>query len=80
MKGTISIDIERCKACGYCIAVCPLKIIRQSDSLNNQGFAPAILIDDEKKCSGCGLCFTVCPDIVIEVFRIIKKKKEEKDD
>jgi len=75
MKGTISIDSERCKACGYCIDACPLQIIGWSQSLNSQGFAPVTLMNDEKKCTGCSLCFLVCPDVAIEVFR---KEGEEK--
>ena len=70
--GRISIDREYCKGCYLCISVCPNNIIFISDVLNQQGYYPAELREDEspeKKCVACAICATICPDIAIEVYR-----------
>lgn len=68
MKGTISIDQERCKGCELCIEFCPSKIIRLSDRLNAKGYFVAAF-DDGTKCTGCGTCAVMCPEVAIEVMK-----------
>ena len=63
----IKINIERCKGCGFCIDVCPLKSLQLSKNLNKKGFH--YLEKHKEECSGCGLCFQMCPDLCIEVER-----------
>lgn len=59
-----------CKSCGLCVAVCPRKIITISDRLNDLGYHPATVSDeDQAKCTSCALCARMCPDAVIEVYR-----------
>jgi 2-oxoglutarate ferredoxin oxidoreductase subunit delta len=66
--GKISVNRERCKACGLCIFSCPKKLIVFSKESNSQGFYP-IEPSPEHECTGCALCAEVCPDVVIEVWR-----------
>jgi 2-oxoglutarate ferredoxin oxidoreductase subunit delta len=68
MKGTISIDQERCKGCGFCIEFCPRKVIELSDRLNSKGYFVAAF-DDGKECSGCATCAVMCPEVAIEVMK-----------
>jgi len=79
LKGRIQINKERCKGCGLCILVCPLKQIEISDQLNTKGYYPARFLEEdvceseETKCTGCSLCGIMCPDVAIEVYRDTKK-------
>jgi len=68
MKGTISIDPERCKGCGLCIEFCPKKLIVISDRLNMKGYFVAAF-EDGKECTGCATCAVMCPEVAIEVMK-----------
>jgi len=67
MAGKITIDAERCKGCGLCVAVCPNDSITISSSSNKKGYFPAQPTNSD--CTGCAVCALICPDAVIEVFR-----------
>jgi 2-oxoglutarate ferredoxin oxidoreductase subunit delta len=67
MAGKIQIDIERCKGCGLCVAVCPKKTIGISKRPNKKGFFPIEVVNGD--CIGCAACSIVCPDVAIVVFR-----------
>lgn len=67
MAGKIIIDIERCKGCGLCIAVCPKSGITISKKSNKSGYFPAEATNSD--CTGCAVCAIICPDVAIEVFR-----------
>ncbi|HAG09756.1 MAG TPA: tungsten formylmethanofuran dehydrogenase [Desulfotomaculum sp.] len=62
---------DRCKGCELCKLVCPKKIIIQADYVNNLGFRPAT-VKEQEKCTGCTLCALMCPDIVIEVEKEVE--------
>ena len=66
--GTIKIDPERCKGCGYCTAECPTGAIVLDEQFNSSGYFAAIFAHPED-CTGCAICANVCPDIAIEVWR-----------
>ncbi|HVN95411.1 MAG TPA: 4Fe-4S dicluster domain-containing protein [Syntrophorhabdaceae bacterium] len=66
MKGTITIDRERCKGCALCIEFCPKKAIFISDDLNLKGYYVAAF-DETGGCTGCATCAVMCPDVAIEV-------------
>lgn len=69
-KGTIVIDVERCKGCGLCVTACPLHIIALHDrQVNRKGYTFARQTDEEA-CNGCASCAIVCPDGCIAVYRI----------
>ena len=73
---------DRCKRCGRCTAVCPVKAIEptvkvqrtvQSEGPVPQPAATRRIIqvveqvtDMERYCTGCGTCTLVCPNEAIE--------------
>jgi 2-oxoglutarate ferredoxin oxidoreductase subunit delta len=67
MAGRIIINIERCKGCGLCVAVCPKSGIAISKKSNKSSYFPAQPSNTD--CTGCAVCAIVCPDVAIEVFR-----------
>ena len=73
MAGRIIINIERCKGCGLCIAVCPKNGISISKKSNKRGYFPAEAANSDSfdklttSCTGCAVCALVCPDVAIEV-------------
>lgn len=67
MTGSITINRERCKSCGYCIEACPMGVIAIGDAFNKSGIFPAVVLRPEK-CTGCAMCAKICPEIAIEVF------------
>lgn len=67
-KGTVSIVVERCKACGFCVEFCPTKVLALSSAFNSKGYHPPQMVNPEK-CSGCDLCGMYCPDFAIHGFR-----------
>jgi 2-oxoglutarate ferredoxin oxidoreductase subunit delta len=68
-KGTIKIDVERCKACGFCVEFCPTHVLALSSAFNSKGYHPPHAVDPEK-CSGCDLCGMYCPDFAIHGYRV----------
>jgi 2-oxoglutarate ferredoxin oxidoreductase subunit delta len=76
-KGTVSIEVERCKACGFCVEFCPTKVLALSSAFNSKGYHPPQMVNPEK-CSGCDLCGMYCPDFAIFGSRL-PAEKETKD-
>ena len=68
-RGTVKIDRDRCKGCGFCIEFCPPKVLAFSDEFNTHGYHPPILIN-EAGCTACDLCGLYCPDFAIFGVRI----------
>ena len=68
VKGTIVVDIEKCKGCEICITACPTSVISMSVEVNGKGYHYAYL-NDPDGCTGCSNCGIVCPDGVITVYR-----------
>ena len=67
-RGTVTIDVEKCKGCDLCILACPPGVLEMSEApdLNAQGFRFPRLIAG---CTACRACYEVCPDFVFEVYR-----------
>ncbi len=76
-KGTVVVDVDRCKGCELCTAVCPQHILRMArDRFNARGYRPVQLVDPEGKCTGCTLCALMCPDVVLTVYRFEPKRAQ----
>jgi 2-oxoglutarate ferredoxin oxidoreductase subunit delta len=65
-RGTLRIDVERCKGCELCIPACPPSVLRMSAERNTKGAAYPLLAPG---CTGCGACLLVCPDFCFEVYQ-----------
>jgi len=63
MTTKIIFNSDRCKGCGLCIGVCPLKLIKMTKNVNKDGWT--IVEVDLDKCIGCGMCSMVCPDLAL---------------
>jgi 2-oxoglutarate ferredoxin oxidoreductase subunit delta len=68
VRGSIVIDIEKCKGCEVCIPACPEDVIAISPQVNGKGYKYAQPVTDD--CTGCTNCAVVCPDGVITVYRM----------
>ena len=68
IKGTIVVDLERCKGCGVCVASCPCKALELSAEVNSKGY-PVARMASPDACTGCASCAVICPDSVITVYR-----------
>ena len=69
VKGTIVVDVERCKGCGVCTVNCPQKTVELGKKVNSKGYYYAI-ITQQDVCTGCANCGIVCPDGAIKVYRV----------
>jgi len=72
-KGQVSIIVERCKSCGFCVEFCPTKVLALSSAFNSKGYHPPHVIAPEK-CSGCDLCGMYCPDFAIYAHKLTPAK------
>jgi 2-oxoglutarate ferredoxin oxidoreductase subunit delta len=68
----VNISEDRCKGCGLCTGVCPVKILVLFDKININGYHPVVCIEDEK-CIGCTNCATMCPDSVFEIYKVAQR-------
>ena len=65
-RGTVTVDIERCKGCELCIPACPPGVLQMSHARNELGVAYPELLPG---CTGCSACALVCPDFCFEIYR-----------
>ncbi|HCZ06802.1 MAG: 2-oxoglutarate ferredoxin oxidoreductase subunit delta [Thermotogota bacterium] len=56
----VDIDLEWCKRCGICYAVCPTSTIKR-------GEMDAPIVEDHTTCIGCMMCENLCPDFAIDI-------------
>jgi 2-oxoglutarate ferredoxin oxidoreductase subunit delta len=66
MSAKIHVDKHRCKGCGYCVELCPLKTLSMSSEIGPKGYHLA-KADESNECLDCGLCESICPDFAIKV-------------
>ena len=65
-RGTVTIDVDRCKGCELCIPACPPAVLSMSKKLNAMGYRYPELVAG---CTGCTACQKICPDYVFEVYK-----------
>lgn len=75
-KGRVSVVVERCKACGFCVEFCPTHVLALSSAFNAKGYHTPYMAHPEK-CSGCDLCGMYCPDFAIFGFKPESDKKAQ---
>jgi NAD-dependent dihydropyrimidine dehydrogenase PreA subunit len=63
---TLSLNSEKCIACGRCVEVCPHGVFRLDRANGPSGKKPAEIIDMDA-CMECGACKMNCPAGAIEV-------------
>jgi len=64
LRGAVTINVESCKGCGFCIAFCPSGVLEFSDKFNSKGYHSPRAVNPDA-CTGCGLCGMYCPDFAI---------------
>jgi len=64
---------NRCKECGLCINLCPMKVLETGSKTNKKGFYTTIPAHPEK-CIGCSICEYICPDYAIFIRRLPEGK------
>lgn len=72
-RGTVLIEIERCKGCELCIPACRPGVLEMSVELNRNGWRYPVL---HPGCTACRACLDVCPDFVFDVFRFVGTSDE----
>ncbi|RLI10436.1 4Fe-4S ferredoxin [Candidatus Bathyarchaeota archaeon] len=65
-----------CKGCTFCIEVCLVNALEESDKLNMKGVHPPKL-KSEDSCIGCGLCERICPEFAIYLEKVDKEGEGE---
>jgi 2-oxoglutarate ferredoxin oxidoreductase subunit delta len=62
----VVIGEDMCKACGFCMHVCPVPVFEYRTVPNKLGWFP-MYVKHEEHCIGCMLCYQICPDFCIDV-------------
>ena len=66
-RGTLVIDVDRCKGCELCIDACkPNVLAMTTERRNAMGYLYPEL---EPGCTACHACALICPDFVFQVWR-----------
>ncbi len=71
--GTVVVNVERCKGCGFCVEFCPTDALSMSATMNAKGYHYPALTAPES-CNGCDICGMQCPDFAIYGF-ILRKTR-----
>ena len=65
-KWDVVIGEDMCKACGFCLNVCPTDVFAYRTQSNKLGWFQMYTAHEEN-CIGCMLCYQICPDSCIDV-------------
>jgi len=65
-KWDVVVSEDMCKACGFCLHICPVDVFAWRKSQNQLGWVP-MYVAKEANCIGCMLCYQICPDFCIDV-------------
>jgi 2-oxoglutarate ferredoxin oxidoreductase subunit delta len=60
-RATVLVDLDLCKACGICIALCPTTVF-------DRGADGQAVVARPEDCTACRLCELHCPDFAIDVL------------
>ncbi|MBD3413371.1 MAG: 4Fe-4S dicluster domain-containing protein [Candidatus Aminicenantes bacterium] len=77
-KGTVDIDIERCKGCNLCVPSCPTDCLALNTSDTNSYGLHYAYLDKEEDCIACMNCAVICPDAAITVYRKEDQSKQRR--
>lgn len=76
-RGTVVIDVERCKGCELCIPACkPGVLAMTTDKRNEMGYFYPELTPG---CTACHACALICPDFVFQVWKYDEPVQVEKE-
>lgn len=68
--GCVTLDSERCTACGLCAAQCPTGALQIAWEESDETFR---LLFQHRLCTACKLCADLCPEGSLAVTRTINK-------
>lgn len=70
-KALPAIDPGRCTGCGWCVGVCPPKVLSlQVEPQDGQPWGrKSAVLHDAPACTGCALCVLRCPFDAIRMVR-----------
>ena len=52
-RGTVVIEVDRCKGCELCTTICPQEILHMSrERFNARGYRPVVLVDPTASAPG----------------------------
>ena len=68
IKGTVVVNVERCKGCELCVVACPTNVLAMTKEVNKKGYHYAYMVNEDA-CTGCASCGLVCPDGCITVYK-----------
>lgn len=63
--GEVSIDLDKCQGCGYCVRACAADSIELKDK-------KARMIEVLPMCMACGDCMAICPEQAIAIKTYIR--------
>ena len=66
-RGTVTIEVDRCKGCELCIPACPPHVLTMSEA--TQPHRIPLPRAASPAAPAARACLLVCPDFVFEVFR-----------
>ncbi len=77
-KWSVVVSEDMCKACRFCIDICPVDVFAWRKKPNKIGWVP-VYVNHEVNCIGCMLCYQVCPDFCINVERKEPRPRRDRE-
>jgi 2-oxoglutarate ferredoxin oxidoreductase subunit delta len=70
IKGTVTVNTDRCKGCDLCVVACPTNVLILSKEVNAKGYHYVQLQNNDAECIGCANCGYVCPDGCLTIYKV----------